>query len=125
VVYYTSSVTIPLTSIYQAVFSGSPILTYPPVIQSQPTSSTVTHPASAYFVVSASAEIPIQYQWYWQSSSLSSYVPCPVTYFSGTASAALTCSSTAIAIENSSSYYCSCSNSSGFTVTNFVNLYVQ
>lgn len=124
VVYYTSSCVIPLTSIYSAVFSGSPNLTYPPIINIQPTSSTVTHPNALYFAVSASAETPISYQWYWQSSSLNTYVPTPSATFSGTASAALTCSTTVVATENSASYYCIVSNTTGGTTSSIVQSYI-
>ena len=124
IVYYTSSATIPLDSLYTAAFASNPALTYPPVILVNPISSTVTHPSPAYFSVTATAETPITYQWYWQSASLSSYVPCPISLFAGTASAALTCSATVIATENSASFYCSASNISGITTSSAANLYV-
>jgi hypothetical protein len=124
VVYYSASAVIPMASIYQAMFTALSSLTYAPFIGLQPTSSTATHPSSLYFVVSSSSEIPTTYQWLWQSSSLSTYVNCPTTYFSGTASAALTCSSTVVNIENSASYFCVASNASGQASSSIVQSYI-
>ena len=123
-VYYSASAVIPLSSIYAAAFTALPVLTYPPVFLINPTSSTVTHPSPAYFAVTASSEVTIGYQWYWQSASLSTFVPCPTSLFAGTASAALTCSATVISTENSSSIYCVASNTSGGTTSSIANLYV-
>jgi|ERR1035437_721428 hypothetical protein len=124
VVYYTASATIPLASIYQAMFSASSALTYPPVILLQPTSSTVTHPNPFYMVVSASSEVPVNFQWYWQSSSLNIFTPTPSTTFSGTSSAALTCSVTSVSVENSASYFCVALNSSGQTSSSVAYSYI-
>ena len=117
---------IPLTQLFAAAGAAVPGITWPPVINQQPTSSTITHPAPLYFYVSASDEIntDLKYQWYWESSSLSTFVPCPTTYFAGTASAALTCSVTSVNIENSASYYCIVFNPTGGTTSSLVNSYI-
>lgn len=121
VVYYTSSATIPLASIYQAMFSASSALTYAPVINTQPTSSqTITHPATASIFISASAEIPITSQWYVQPSGSSNWF-LPTSSdgnysYSGTSSFALTASF----VVNTIPYYnyeCVVSNSSGNTTS--------
>jgi len=125
---YTASVWIPYSSIYAAAVNALPQLTYPPQIGVQPTSSTVTHPSASYFVVSASAETVIQYQWYVSNPNTSSYYALPTTAsysgskFSGSLTPNLTCS-----VSQTGSYqlYCSCANPSGTTTSSVITFQIN
>lgn len=50
----TASVIIPFANLYAVAANALPQLNWPPVIVTQPTSSTVTNPAPVYFYVSSS-----------------------------------------------------------------------
>lgn len=113
-VFATSSVVIPLSQIYAAAVSGSPFLSWPPVILTQPTSSTVTHPTASYFVVSASAELPISYAWFYSSGSVS-WTPVSGSNYTGSLTNALTSSTTNVATQNTASYMCVLTNAAGTT----------
>lgn len=121
--YYSVSVLIPLSQLYQAAASASYALTWPPIILTQPTNSIVTHPAAAYFVVSASAEIPITYQWFRQSGSGNFTSIISTGSYTGSQTPALTHSNT-VTGESTSSFVCVCSNASGVTSSSIANLYV-
>ena len=130
-VFNSSSVVIPQTQLWLAAASALPVLTYPPVIGTQPTSSiTVTHPTSASFVVSASAETAITYQWYYTSASIGPIVLSGANTgsiygsYTGSQSPALTCSNTSVSVNKSASYLCVVSNTSGATSSSVGNLYV-
>lgn len=124
-VYYTSSVVIPFTQLFQAAASASSAITWPPVMVTQPTSSlTVTHPAPFYLSISASSEVPATYQWQWQSSSLSGYTNATASQFTGSTTPNLTCSVTAVGLENSASFYCIVQNSAGNVTSSTSTTYI-
>ena len=126
-VYYTASVVIPLTSLYQAAFIALPSLTYPPAITSQPTSSAFTAPGTASFAVAVQSELPFTYKWLVQPSGSSNWnLPTGSTgiLYQGTASAALTASYTT----NTIPYYnfeCTMLNTSGPTTSSIVTLTIS
>lgn len=122
--FFTASVVIPISQLWAAAISASSQLTYPPFILNQPTSSTVTHPTGSTFTISASAEIPFTYQWYWQSSSLSTFIPTPSPQFLGTSSNALTITNTTQSVQNNSQYLCVLTNSAGSTTSSIASLTV-
>lgn len=119
--FYTASVVIPLSNLYQQCITILPSITWPPVIVTQPTNSIVTHPAKANFTLSASAETSITYQWYSSSFSQSgTFYPLTSSgVFTGSATPALTMSSTTTNM-NASQFYCLASNVSGFTTSSIV-----
>lgn len=124
-VYYTASVSIPITSLFQAAFTAYPALTYPPSITTKPTSSQAfTAPGTASFVVVAQSEVPMTYQWYVESGSNASFVLPVGTNYQGTSSATLTVSYSTNAT-SSFNYYCALNNSSGLTNTSTVNLTIS
>src|ERR1035437_1920761 len=120
-VYYTASVSIPITSLFQAAFTAYPALTYPPSITTKPTSSVLTAPGTVSFVAVAQSEVPMTYQWYVESGSSATFVLPVGANYQGTASAVLT-ASYATNDTSSFNYYCALSNSSGLTNTSTVNL---
>jgi hypothetical protein len=121
---YTSSAVIPLSQLYAAAVNVIPQITWPPIIISQPTSSAVTHSNAVYFVVNASAELPITYSWYYQSGSNFTWFPIVSTgSYTGSLTAALTCSSPQIPFANTASYRCVLSDVSGFTSSSIATLY--
>lgn len=125
---YTASIAVPLYgtgSLASAIVAFNPIFTWPPLIITQPTSSTVTHPAPVYFSVSASAELPVTYQWYYQSGSATWYSIVSTGSYTGSQTPALTSSVTSLAVQNTSSYVCVMTDASGQTTSSIVNLFVQ
>jgi hypothetical protein len=132
VVYYTASAVIPLASIYQAMFSALPSLTYPPVIGIQPSASvqTITHGAAlgtASYYLSASAEIPISYQWYTSPDAGNTWFLPTASVgkysYKGTSSYGLT-ASFAVNTQPSWSYECVVSNAAGATTSSTATLYI-
>jgi hypothetical protein len=125
--YYTGSVCIPLSNLYQQASYALGSITAPPTIITQPTSSTVTHPATAYFVVSASVEAntpTASYQWY-SSSVVSVFLPLTSSgQFTGSTGSALTCSNTSVSMSNSQ-YICVVSNLSGMVSSSIATLTVN
>lgn len=128
---YTSSVVIPLLGpggLYAAAISASSALSWPPIIITQPNSSSVTHPTKSFFVVSASAETPITYNWFSQSYSQSlSGVWSDLadgTSYTGSATNALTHSNTSIG-DFTSSYFCALSDASGVVSSSTATLTVN
>jgi hypothetical protein len=124
---YTSSVVIPLTQLYAAAANTLAQISWPPVILGQPISASITHPASASFYVSASAELPITYNWYSQSYSQSlsssfSKLTASVNY-SGTNTPTLIYNNSAV-LDSSSSFFCVLSNASGNTTSSYAQVFV-
>lgn len=121
----TCSVLIPLANLYAVATSVLPQLGWPPLIITQPTSSTVTHPTSSFFYVSASSFTTPSYQWYSSSYSQSfsgSFVPLTAsTQYSGVTSSLLGYLTSSV-LDNSASFKCLVSNVSGFTYTNTANI---
>ena len=130
-VYNGYSVLIPQSQLWAAAAAALPIMTYPPIINTQPTNTTVTHPASAFFNVSASAETSINYQWYYSSGSnlnvilTGSNTGSVYGIYTGSTTPYLTCSNTTVNVNNSASYYCAVSNTSGITTSSIAKLYVN
>jgi len=128
--YYTASVVIPWQgtgSLWAAGYTANPALTYAPVIIQQPSSSqTVTHPTAVYFSISASAETAISYQWYYNSASnATSWYPIVSTgSYTGSQTPALTSSTTNVSFQNTSSYLCVASNTTGNTSSSIASLFV-
>lgn len=117
---------IPLTNLIAAAAAASPLITIAPVITTQPTSSTVTHTSSSYFVVNATSETPTTAQWYSASALLPNVfnpLPSPNVIFTGSLTYALTHSGTVVA-DASSSYLCVVSNTSGNSTSSIATLYV-
>lgn len=129
VAFSTASVVIPMSQIYQAAVTASPSLTWPPIIITQPNPSQfVTHPTSVFFGVSASAELPISYQWYYQSGSgnfttIASSVSS--SNYAGATTNALTCSTTNANYQNTASYVCVLSDAAGQTTSSIAILNVN
>lgn len=126
-VYYTSSVVIPNSQLYAAGVAINPALTWPPIILGNPTSSIVTHPAAAFFAISASAELPISYSWFSQSfsqsfsGSWSQLVDGAV--YTGSSTPALTHSRTVVG-DSGSGYVCVATNTVGTTSSSIATLFV-
>jgi hypothetical protein len=127
----TGSVFISKSNLYGVASQALTVLTWPPIIQIEPTSSIVTHTAAVYFVASASVA---QYtpnatvQWY-----SSSYAQSLVGQFStltntgiynGTTTNALSCSATSTSM-NQSQFFCVYSNASGNTTSSLAALTVN
>lgn len=124
-VVYTSSVTIPLSQLYQAATSASPVISWPPIILTQPAPlQTVTHPSPVFFTISASAQTGISYQWQYQSGSTIWSNVTSTGQYTGSATPALTSSTTNVALQGTSSYRCLCSCVSGVTTSSISNLFV-
>lgn len=124
-VVFTQSVTIPISQLYQAAISASPSLSWPPIILTQPAVlQTVTHPAPVFFTISASAESGIIYQWQYQSGSTVWNNITSTGQYTGSATPALTSSTTNVALQGTSSYRCLCSCLSGATTSSTANLFV-
>jgi hypothetical protein len=127
--YYTSSVVIPLQSLYVVAANALAPLTWPPIILTQPTNSIVTHPTASYFSVSASAEVAISYQWY--SSSLSQSISGTYSKLSdsahgytGSSSPLLTYLTSSVTASNSQ-FFVVCSDVSGQTTSSVAFLTVN
>ena len=129
-VYYSASVTIPMDALYQVAFAAQPALTFPPVINVQPSASfqIITAPASASFYLSASSEIPVNYQWWVQPSGSSSWFLPTASIghysFQGTSSNAFTASFPVNTLP-SWSFECVITSSAGNTTSSVAILYVQ
>jgi hypothetical protein len=128
-VYYTASVVIPISSLYQAAFTAYPALTYAPAITSQPVSpQAFTAPGTASFSVVVNSEVfPVTYQWYIESGSSAPFV-LPVNSggatYSGQTTPALTASYTTN-VTNSFNYFCAISNSIGLTSSSIATLTIS
>ena len=130
-VYQSQSVVIPLANLYAAAVSAYPILSWPPVIGVQPTSSAVTHSNAVYFrVSSSSSETAVTYQWFYNTGSNSNYFPIaasdPVNWknYTGSLTPALTSSVTTLLSQSNANYLCVLTNSSGQTTSSIANLIV-
>jgi hypothetical protein len=129
--YYTSSVIISLQNLYQIAVGVNSNLGWPPVIITQPTSSTVTHPTSSIFLASASAanNSNVNYQWFSSSYSQSlvgsgSFPLTSSNYsYSGTSGSLLTLLTSSLS-DNASTYYCLINCISGNTTSNIATLTV-
>jgi hypothetical protein len=128
--YYTTSIVIPLTVLYNAAATYNSWLSWAPFIITEPSNSFVTHPATATFKVTASSNFSIAYQWYSQSYSQS--VTSSTVYYPLTASAGVFLGVTGSILYvfntsqsmSTSSFYCQVSNNSGITNTSTATLYV-
>jgi len=124
--YYTTSVQIPLYgsgSLWYAMISASGVLTPPPSIGLQPTNSVIAQPSPAYFAISASTETgTINYQWYYNSgSNNNTWYPIVSTgSYTGSATPALTSSTTNINYQNIANYRCVVSNTNGTPISSSI-----
>ena len=124
-VVYTSSVVIPLTQLYAVCAAANPVITWAPLIVTQPTSSHQHTPSGSSFFVSESAETTINYQWYSKVIPQSS-VFYPLTgsvMYNGISSSTLNHISSSY-VDNSSSFFCFVSNTSGQISSSIANFYV-
>jgi|HubBroStandDraft_5_1064220.scaffolds.fasta_scaffold31126_2 hypothetical protein len=127
---YTASVAIPMSVLYSVATTVLPALTWPPILITNPTNSVVTHPQSASFSISASAETPINYQWYSQSfaQALTSSTYYPLTNSAGKITGAtsnlLTFITSSVGI-STSSFLCVASNVSGQATSSYAYLFVN
>ena len=120
---------IPTSQLYTAAVTADPTLTWPPsfnLSNGNPTSSTVTHPGTASFVVSVSSEItPTQYIWQDLSSSATTWNNTSLTasIFSGNSTVALTASCLDTSL-NGYQFRCVATSSAGITTSSVVVLTV-
>ena len=114
-------------SLWAAASTANPSMTWPPVILTQPTSSTVAHPTNAYFVVCASAETNISYHWASSSNSGVNWTILPSggsgNLFTGSLTNQLTHSLTTQ--NDSGSYVCYCTNTSGNVTSSIATLTIS
>ena len=127
--YYTCSVQIPLSNLYQVATEVQPGLSWPPIITLQPTSSNLVHTASGQFALSASSFTTYNVQWYSQSyqQSLTSSAFYPLTnssVYSGVSTNLLTYLTSSTGTTGSS-YYAIVSNTSGQATTNTVQFFIS
>ena len=112
----TASVVIPFANLYAVASYALPQLNWPPVITAQPTSSAVVHPAAVYFVVAANVPTGTSANYQWYSASFAALTVFKalsnIGTYNGTATPALTHSSTIVA-DSGSGYFCYVSNGSG------------
>lgn len=120
--YFTQSVVIPYSSLYNAAASVTNVLTWPPYIVVQPTGSTVTHPTSSYFAVSASSELPITYSWWSSSMGTGPFLQLTnsLSGFMGTNTRILTDATSSVS-DNGSLFYCYVSNTRGAVSSSVVS----
>ena len=112
--------------LWASAITALPALTWPPVIATQPVNTTVTHPSSSNFFISASSETGvITYSWYSQSFGSSTWSQLSNTaLYSGSTSPALTHSLTNTG-DSGSAYFCTATNGSGQTSSSVAYLYVN
>jgi hypothetical protein len=129
--YVTTSVVFPLNTVgglYQVASTLVSALSYPPIIYSQPTSSTVVHANPVSFAVSASAEFnSATFQWASASATaLLTNTFTPLTnsaIYTGVTSSFLTNTNTVIA-DSGSAYKCIVSGIGGTVSSSYASLYV-
>jgi hypothetical protein len=118
-----------MSQLFLAAVTYNPTLTWPPIILTQPSSSNFSGvtPATASLKISASAELPITYQWYSGSSASGSWFALTDQSFSNnsivgslTATLTLNCFDT---FSLCSKYYeCIATDASGNTTSSVANL---
>ncbi len=123
--YYTGSVMILLTNLFQVASNALGALSWPPIINTQPTSSIVATGSNAYFSVGVSSELSNTYQWYsssYSQSFSSSYSPLTNSVvFSGVTTTALTASHVSHSMSGSQ-FFMVALNASGQTTSSVVYL---
>lgn len=114
---------IQLSDILPAILALVPQLTWPPIIVTQPSSTTVVAPAIAAFTVLATSEITISYQWQISTDSGSNFTDLTNSgVYSNVTTATMNISnSTGL---NTNQYRCVCTNGSGSKTTDAATLTV-
>ncbi len=119
-------VQIPLQQLFAAGSAYNPLLTWPPIITLQPSSSNNTVPSTSSFTIQTSSEIPVAYQWYSGSSASGSWGALTDHSFSGNTISGSTANiiylEAADTLSFAKFYECIASNASGGVTSSIIQL---
>jgi hypothetical protein len=96
----SSVVEIPMSELFKLAYAADPVLTYAPIIGTQPVATmSVVHPvATGSFFISASAETAISYQWLVATSGSNTFNNLTASaFFTGSTTSKLTISASTTA----------------------------